>query len=118
MGEPVRHGKESSNGGYVPGVLAVKARFLQRFKVLLCDGVAATHSHGKVQHGTLPRGQVSIFIVHNDLEKTEHQLDLQVRFADLWQLRKTKQEGHMQTASVLESKKDVTGSLVLILHIT
>lgn len=67
VGHPVGHGKERGDGTNVPGILAVEAHFLQGLEVLLSDGVAATHSQGKVQHGALPRRQLCILIVHNDL---------------------------------------------------
>lgn len=67
VGQPVGHGEESSDGSDVPGVLTVKAHFLQGQKVLVSDGVAATHSQSKVQHDPLPRGQLCILIVNNHL---------------------------------------------------
>lgn len=61
--------KESSDGSDIPGVLAVEAVFLQTLEMILCDGVAPTHSHCKVQHGELSRGQLCILVVYNDLVK-------------------------------------------------
>lgn len=69
MCKSVGQSKESSDGSDIPGVLAVKAVFLQRLEMILCDGVAPTHSHCKVQHGELSRGQLCILVVYNDLVK-------------------------------------------------
>lgn len=69
MCKSIGHSKESSDGGDIPGVLTVEAVFLQRLEMILCDGVTPTHSHRKVQHGELPRGQFCILIVYNDLVK-------------------------------------------------
>lgn len=68
--EPIGHGEEGGYGGDVPGALAVKAVLLQGLEMLLCDGVAATHRHRKVQHGALSRQQVCVFIVNHDLGAT------------------------------------------------
>lgn len=67
VGQPVGHGEERSDGSDVPGVLPVKAHFLQGQKVLVGDGVAATHGQSKVQHDPLPRGQLCVLIVYNHL---------------------------------------------------
>lgn len=72
--EPIGHGKESGNGGDVPGVLAVKAVFLQSLEMLLRDGVAATHGHRKVQHGALSRRQVCVVIINDHLGATRGEI--------------------------------------------
>lgn len=82
VSEPIGHGEESGNGGDVPGVLAVKAVFLQILEMLLRDGVTATHGHRKVQHGELSRRQLCVVIINNYLSATSgksHDLQFNIK---------------------------------------
>lgn len=82
VSEPIGHGEESGNGGDVPGVLTVKAVFLQILEMLLRDGVTATHGHRKVQHGELSRRQVCVVIINDHLGATRgrsHDLQFNIK---------------------------------------
>lgn len=108
VSEPIGHGEESGNGGDVPGVLTVKAVFLQILEMLLRDGVTATHGHRKVQHGELSRRQVCVVIINDHLGATRGRShDLQFNIKSL--IAKEKPQGKITNIRYLIGQSGFLG---------